>query len=74
LYGNGVFGLRYDPFSHVYLGIYRQDNAAIIFRFHLSTGNRVDATGTLKGISWRSRYSEIMHHSDFENVVYRRVQ
>jgi hypothetical protein len=74
LYDNGVFGLRYDAFSHVYLGIYQQDNAAITFRFHPSTGNRVDATGTLKGDLMEVRYSEIMQHSDFENAVYRRVQ
>ena len=33
LYDNGVFGLRYDAFAHVYLGTYRQDNATITFRF-----------------------------------------
>ena len=33
LYDNGVFGLRYDAFAHVYLGTYRQDNDTITFRF-----------------------------------------
>jgi hypothetical protein len=74
LYENGVFGLRYDAFAHVYLGTYRQDNANIAFLLHPSTGDRVDATGTLKGDLMEVRYSEIMQHSDFENAVYRRVQ
>jgi len=74
LYENGVFGLRYDAFSHVYLGTYQQDNAAVTFRFHPSTGDRVDATGTLKGDLMEVRYSEIMQHSDFENAVYGRVR
>jgi hypothetical protein len=58
----------------VYLGTYRQDNATITFRFHPSTGDRVDATGTLEGDLMEVRYSEIMQHSDFENAVYRRLQ
>ena len=33
LYDHGVFGLRYDAFSHVYLGIYRQDSTTITFWF-----------------------------------------
>ena len=33
LYDNGVFGLRYDAFPHVYLGTYRQENGTITFRF-----------------------------------------
>jgi hypothetical protein len=74
LYENGMFGLRYDAFGHVYLGAYRQDNATITFLFHASTGDRVDATGTLKGDLIEVRYSEIMQHSDFENAVHRRVQ
>jgi hypothetical protein len=70
-----VFGLRYDAFAHVYLGTYQQVNAAITFRFGPpSTGDRVDATGTLKGDLMEVRYSEIMQHSDFENAVYRRLQ
>ena len=75
LYDNGVFGLRYDAFAHVYLGTYRQDNATITFQFHPpSTADRVDATGTLQGDLMEVRYSEIMQHSDFENAVYRRSQ
>ena len=75
LYENEVFGLRYDAFSHVYLGTYRQDNTTITFRFHPpSTVDRVDATGTLKGDLMEVRYSEVMQHSDFENAVYRQVQ
>jgi hypothetical protein len=70
-----VFGLRYEAFGHVYLGTYRQDNAAITFQFHPpSTADRVDATGTLQGDLMEVRYSEIMQHSDFENAVYRRSQ
>jgi hypothetical protein len=75
LYDNGVFGLRYNAFSHVYLGTYRRDNATITFRFHpQSTVDRVDATGTLEGDLMEVRYSETMQHSDFENAVYRRLQ
>jgi hypothetical protein len=75
LYQNGVFGLRYDAFSHVYLGLYRQEKTTVTFRFHPpSAVDRVDATGTLKGDVMEVRYSEIMQHSDFENAVYRRVQ
>src|SRR5688500_8673778 len=33
LYDNGVFGLRYDAFAHVYLGTYQQDYDTIGFRF-----------------------------------------
>ena len=47
---NGVFGLRYDAFAHVYLGTYQQDNATITFRFDGEwTWNQGIATGTLKG-------------------------
>lgn len=75
MYDNGVFGLRYDAFSHVYLGTFRQDNDTIAFRFHPpSAVDHVDATGTLKGDLMEVRYSEIMQHSDFENAVYRRLQ
>jgi hypothetical protein len=70
LYDNGVFGLRYDAFAHVYLGRYRQDNATITFLFD---GAGI-ATGTLKGDLLEVRYSDIMEHSDFENAVYRRSQ
>jgi hypothetical protein len=75
LYDNGVFGLRYDAFAHVYLGTYRQDNATITFRFDGRwTWDQGNATGTLKGDLLEVRYSEIMEHSDFENAVYRRSQ
>ncbi len=40
---NGVFGLRYDAFAHVYLGTYRQDDATITFRF--DGGDQGFATG-----------------------------
>ena len=73
LYENGVFGLRYDAFAHVYLGDYRQDDATITFRFD-GGGGQGFATGTLKGDLLEVRYSEIMQHSDFENAVYRRSQ
>ena len=73
LYENGVFGLRYDAFAHVYLGVYRQDDATITFRFD-DGGGQGFATGTLKGDLLEVRYSEIMQHSDFENAVYRRSQ
>jgi hypothetical protein len=70
-----VFGLRYDAFSHVYPGTYRQENSTVTFRFHPPpTGDRVDATGSLEGDLMEVRYSEIMQHSDFENAVYRRLQ
>ena len=69
LYGNGVFGLRYDAFPHVYLGTYQQDDDTITFRF----GDQF-ATGTLKGDLLEVRYSDILQHSDFENAVYRRSQ
>jgi hypothetical protein len=75
LYDNGVFGLRYDAFAHVYLGTYRQDNATITFRFGGTwTSDQGIATGTLKGDLLEVRYSDIMVHSDFENAVYRRSQ
>ena len=75
LYDNGVFGLRYDAFGHVYLGTYRQENATITFRFDGGwTWDRGMATGTLKGDLLEVRYSDIMQHSDFENAVYRRSQ
>jgi hypothetical protein len=75
LYDNGVFGLRYNAFAHVYLGTYQQDNATITFRFNGGwTWDRGDATGTLKGDLLEIRYSDIMQHSDFENAVYRRLQ
>ena len=75
LYDNGVFGLRYDAFSHLYLGTYRQENATITFRFDGGwTGDRGIAAGTLKGDLLEVRYSDIMQHSDFENAVYRRSQ
>jgi len=75
LYDNGVFGLRYDAFAHIYLGTYRQDDATITFWFGgSSTGDHGDATGTLKGDLLEVRYSEMMQHSDFENAVYRRSE
>lgn len=70
LYENGAFGLRYQAFEHVYLGMYRQDDATIIFWFDNSWG----ATGTLKGDLLEIRFSELMQHSDFHNAVYRRSQ
>ena len=70
LYDNGVFGLRYDAFAHVYLGTYQQDYDTIGFRF----GGQSTATGTLKGDLLEVRYSEMMLHADFENAVYRRSQ
>ena len=70
LYGNGTFGLRYDAFAHVYLGTYRQDYDTIGFWF----GGQFGATGTLKGDLLEVRYSEMMHHADFEDAVYRRSQ
>jgi hypothetical protein len=68
LYGNGVFGLRYDAFAHVYLGTYRQDYDTILFMF----GGASTATGTLTGDQLEVRYSDIMVHSDFENAIYQR--
>ena len=70
LYENGAFGLRYQAFEHVYLGMYRQDDATIIFWFDSSGG----ATGILKGDLLEIRFSELMQHSDFDNAVYRRSQ
>ncbi len=70
LYDNGVFGLRYDAFAHVYLGTYRQDSDTILFRF----GEQSTATGTLKGDLLEVRYSDMMQQADFENAVYRRSQ
>ena len=88
LYDNGVFGLRYDAFAHVYLGTYREDNDTITFRFDdgwtwdqgwscLSdsrpTGGRCPfATGTLKGDLLEVRYGDSMQQADFENALYRR--
>ena len=90
LYDNGVFGLRYDAFAHVYLGTYREDNDTITFRFDdgwtwdqgwscLSdsrpTGGRCPfATGTLKGDLLEVRYGDSMQQADFENALYRRSQ
>ena len=90
LYDNGVFGLRYDAFAHVYLGTYRQDNDTITFRFDQAwtwdqgwscpsdsrptRGLCPFATGTLKGDLLEVRYGDSMRHSDFENAVYRRSQ
>jgi hypothetical protein len=89
-YENGVFGLRYDAFSHVYLGTYRQDNATITFRFdgtwtwdqgrsclsdsRPTRGLCPFATGTLNGELLEVRYGDSMQHSDFENAVYRRLE
>ena len=70
LFGNGVFGLRYDAFAHVYLGTYRQDYDTILFMF--GGGGQGIATGTLKGELLEVRYSDIMVQSDFENAIYRR--
>ena len=73
LYGNGVFGLQYDAFAHVYRGTYQQESATITFRFDGEwTWDRGSATGTVKGDLLEVRYSDIMQHSDFENAVYRR--
>jgi hypothetical protein len=75
LYDNGVFGLQYGAFAHIYLGTYHRDNASITFRFDGNwTWDRGIATGTLKGDLLEIRYSDIMQHSDFENAVYRRLQ
>lgn len=74
LYQNGVFGLRYDAFAHVYVGAYRQENATIVFSFDGAwTWDHGIATGTLEGDLLEVRYSDIMQHSDFENAVYRRT-
>ena len=89
LYDNGVFGLRYDAFPHVYLGTYQQDNATITFRFddawtwdqgwsclsdsRPTRGLCPFATGTLKGDLLEVRYGDSMQHSDFENALYRRI-
>jgi hypothetical protein len=70
LYENGVFGLRYDAFAHVYLGTYRQDDATISFSFDGHEG----ATGTFQGDLLAIVYTELMQHSDFEDAVYRRSQ
>ena len=90
LYDNGVFGLRYDAFDHVYVGTYRQDNATITFRFddawtwdqgssclrdsRPTHGLCPFATGTLTGELLEVRYGDEMQHSDFENAVYRRLE
>ena len=90
LYDNGVFGLRYDAFAHVYLGTYRQDNDTITFRFAdawtwdqgwncLSDSRPTHGlcpfgTGALKGDLLEVRYGDSMQHSDFENAVYRQSQ
>ena len=90
LYDNGVFGLRYDAFAHVYLGTYRQDSDTIIFRFddawtwdqgssclrdsRPTSGLCPFATGTLKGDLLEVRYGDSMQHSDFENALYRRSE
>jgi hypothetical protein len=90
LYDNGVYGLRYDAFAHVYLGTYRQDNDTITFRFddawtwdqgwsclsdsRPTRGLCPFATGTLKGDLLEVRYGDSMQHSDFENAVYRQSQ
>jgi hypothetical protein len=70
LYENGVFGLRYDAFNHVYLGTYRQHDATISFSFDGQEG----ATGTFQGDRLAIVYTELMQLSDFENAVYRRSQ
>ncbi len=75
LYDNGVFGLRYDAFAHVYLGTSLPDTTTITFRFGgASTWGQGIAMGTLKGNLLEVRYSDIMEHSDFENAVYRQSQ
>ena len=70
LYENGVFGLRYDAFAHVYLGTYRQNDTTIGFSFDGHEG----ATGTFQGDRLAIVYTELMQHSDFENAVYRRSE
>jgi hypothetical protein len=90
LYDNGVFGLRYDGSSHVYLGTYRQDDATLTFRFddawtwdqgwsclsdsRPTRGICPFAMGTLSAELLEIRYGDSMQHSDFENAVYRRSQ
>ena len=70
LYDNGVFGLRYAAFPHVYVGLYQPENDTINFRFT----NQDIATGTLKGDLLEVRYSAMMQQSDFEDAVYRRTE
>ena len=73
LYDDGVFGLQYDAFPHVYLGTYRQQGTTITFRFGGQwTWGEGYAMGTLEGDLLVVRYSDIMTHSDFENAAYRR--
>ena len=90
LYDNGVFGLRYEAFPHVYLGTYRHDDATITLRFdnawtweagamclsesRPTSGLCPFAVGTLNGDLLEVRYGDSMQHSDFENAVYRRSQ
>jgi hypothetical protein len=70
LYQDGVFGLRYEAFAHVYLGTYRQNDGTISFSFDGHEG----ATGTFQGDRLAIVYTESMQHSDFENAVYRRSE
>jgi hypothetical protein len=74
LYGNGVFGLRYDSSPRAYLGMYRENDGIITFWFDgqwsLDQGT---ATGTVRGGLLEIRYSGAMRQSEFHNAVYRRL-
>ena len=90
MYDNGVFGLRYDAFAHVYFGTYRQDNDTITFRFddawtwdqgwkclsdsRPTRGLCPFATGTLKGDLLAVRYGDTHAALGLENAVYRQSQ
>lgn len=81
LYDNGAFALRYPGFD--LSGEYRQEAGGIInFGFCWSNvgGGRTctppgspggQATGALRDDSLEVRYTESMHHNDFEDAVYR---
>jgi hypothetical protein len=56
LYDNGVYGLRYDAFAHVYLGTYRQDNDTITFRFFNSASTWEEGWSCLSASSWPGLY------------------
>jgi hypothetical protein len=70
LYDNGAFYLEYAGISHRYHGVYQQENNRI--SFDLNADGRPDASGDRHGELLEVRYSESMHHADFEDAVYRR--
>ena len=71
LYDSGAFAFTYPEIPD-YLGAYHRENGRISFDFQ--TNGSEDASGDLKDDLLEIRFSDRMHHADFEDAVYRRSQ